>query len=232
MAPGFEAGCVSAARHLSSGIRNVTITAESLAGFAFEPGADVVIRVPLGDGGADERRYSVWKSSAEAGTLDVCVVQHGLGPGSRWAERCAAGDPVVIARSAALPIALDRSAEAHVLLGDETSIASAEALIRALPAEAVVLACFEVASMEHRWPEPELVRPEKVLWVDRGGRPGSALLARLARQSLPPANDTTVYVTGEAWLCAMVHAHLVRERGFPSGAVRAMPYWKAKSRSP
>ena len=39
----------------------------------------------------------------------------------------------------------------------------------------------------------------------------------------------TAYVTGEAWLCAMVHAHLVRDRGFPAGAVRAMPYWKTKS---
>ena len=232
MARGFEAGCVAAARHLSSGTRNVTIAAKSLAGFAFEPGADVVVRLPLGDGRADERRYSVWKSSAEAGTLDVCVVQHGLGPGSRWAERCAAGDPVEIARSPALPIALDHMAEAHVLLGDETSIASAEALIRALPADAVVLACFEVASVERRWPEPELVRPESVQWVDRAGRPGSALLARLARQSLPPANGSTVYVTGEAWLCAMVHAHVVRERGFRADAVRAMPYWKARPRLP
>ncbi len=232
MAWGLEAGWVSAARHLSSGFRNVTITAESLAGFAFEPGADVVIRLPLGDGRADERRYSVWKSSAQAGTLDVCVVQHGLGPGSRWAARCAAGDPVAIARSPALPIALDRSAEAHVLLGDETSIASAEALIRALPAEAVVLACFEVALLKRRWPAPELVRPDTVHWVERAGRPGAALLARLARQSLPPANGTTVYVTGEAWLCAIVHAHLVRERGFRAGAVRAMPYWKARAGSP
>jgi NADPH-dependent ferric siderophore reductase len=30
----------------------------------------------------------------------------------------------------------------------------------------------------------------------------------------------------------MVHAHLVRDRGFPAGAVRAMPYWKTRSRAP
>jgi NADPH-dependent ferric siderophore reductase len=161
----------------------------------------------------------------------LCVVLHGLGPGSRWAARCAVGDPVEISRSRALPIALDRSAEAHLLFGDETSIASAEALIRALPAEAVLLACFEVTSMECRWPKPEVARPEKVRWVHRAGRPGSALVSWLARQSLPAANSTTAYVTGEAWLCAMVHAHLVRDRGFPTGAVRAMPYWKTKSRS-
>jgi NADPH-dependent ferric siderophore reductase len=116
-------------------------------------------------------------------------------------------------------------------LGDETSIASAEALTRALPAETVVFACFEVASMDHRWPETEVARPEKVRWVDRAGRPGSALVSWLARQSLPFTNSTTAYVTDEAWLCAMVHAHLVRDRGFPAGAVRAMPYWKTRFRS-
>jgi NADPH-dependent ferric siderophore reductase len=100
----------------------------------------------------------------------------------------------------------------HVILGDETSIAAAEALIRALPADAVVLACFEVASSERRWPECELLRPDTVHWIDRAGRPGAALLARLAEQSLPSGKGTTAYVTGEAWLCGMVHSHLVRAR--------------------
>jgi NADPH-dependent ferric siderophore reductase len=231
MPQGFEAGRVSAARLLSPRVRNVAIAAKLFAGFAFEPGADVAIRLPGGDGETEERHYSVWKSTAE-GTVDLCVVLHGLGPGSRWAARCAVGDPVEISRSRALPIALDRSVEAHLLFGDETSIASADALIRALPVEAVVFACFEVASIDHRWPDPEVARPEDIRWVDRAGRPGSALVSWLARQSFPSVNSTTAYVTGEAWLCAMVHAHLVRDRGFPAGTVRAMPYWKARFRSP
>jgi hypothetical protein len=120
MLRGFEAGRISAARLLSSQIRNVTIAAESLAGFVFEPGADVTIRLPRHEGDADERHYSVWKSSAE-GKFDLCVTLHGLGPGSRWAARCAVGNPVEISRSNALPIALDRSTEAHLFFGDETS---------------------------------------------------------------------------------------------------------------
>jgi NADPH-dependent ferric siderophore reductase len=231
MRQGFEAGRVFAARLLAPRIRNITIAAESLAGFVLEPGADVAIRLPGGDGGADERHYSVWKSTAE-GKVDLCVVLHELGPGSRWAARCAVGDPIEISCSRALPIALDRSVKTHLFFGDETSIASAEALTRTLPAEAVSFACFEVASMDHRWPEPEIVRPEAIRWVDRVGRPGSALVSWLARQTLPSANSTTAYVTGEAWLCAMVYAHLVRDRGFPASAVRAMPYWKTKFRSP
>ena len=224
----FETGCVASARDLSPGFRNVTIVSAALAGSAFTPGADVVIRLPVADGRGNERRYSVWKSSSDPGSFDVCVTQHGLGPGSRWAAGCAAGDPIEFARSPALPIAADHSAAAHVLLGDETSIASADALIRNLPIEAVVLACFELASSELRWPAPELVRPDTVQWVERAGRPGAALLARLEELSIPAADRTTVYVTGEAWLCAMVHSHFVRTRRFRADAVRAMPYWKMR----
>lgn len=226
----FEAGRVLAVRLLCPQIRNITIVAESLSGFAFEPGADMTIRLPGADGSADERHYSVWKSSAQ-GEFEVCVVLHGLGPGSRWAAHCAIGDTVEISRSHVLPIALERSTEAHLFFGDETSIASADAMIRALPAGAVVFACFEISSRERRWPDSEIFRPEAVRWVDRAGRAGSALVSWLAGQSLPLEKPTTAYVTGEAWLCAIVHAHLVRERGFPPRAVRAMPYWKSRSKS-
>ena len=71
----------------------------------------------------------------------------------------------------------DRSA---LVLRRETSVASAEALIRALPAKAVVLACFEVASTNRRWPEAEITHPEKVRWVGsrRTAWLGACLLAR------------------------------------------------------
>jgi NADPH-dependent ferric siderophore reductase len=224
----FDAATVVAARSLSPGIRNVTIASEALTGFAFEPGADVRIRLPPCDDHGEERRYSVWKSNARAGTLDICVVQHGAGTGSRWAARCAPGDAVAIALSQVLPIALDHAARTHLFFGDDTSLASAEALMRTLPAHAVTRAWFEVGASDRRWPAGELVRPETVDWVDRAGRPGAALLAHLAAQTLPQADGTTAYVTGEAWLCAMVHSHLVRARGLRREAVRAMPYWKLR----
>jgi NADPH-dependent ferric siderophore reductase len=174
----------------------------------------------------------VWKSAAE-GTVDLCVVLHGLRPASRWAARYAVGDPIEISCPRALPIALDRSRKTHLFFGDETSIAPAEALTRALPAEAAVFACFEVASMDYRWPEPEIVRAEEVRWVGsrRKTRLGARLLARAPNPPIRELHDR-LYVTGEAWLCAIVHAHLVRDRGFPAGAVRAMPYWKTIFRSP
>jgi NADPH-dependent ferric siderophore reductase len=47
---------------------------------------------------------------------------------------------------------------------------------------------------------------------------------------LPLADSTTAYVTGEAWLCSLIQAHLMRDRGFRAGSVRAMPYWKQRPR--
>src|SRR5215831_17547123 len=88
-------------------------------------------------------------------------------------------DMVEISPSRALPIALDRSVEAHLFLGDETSIASGEALTRALPVEAVVLACFEVASMDHRWPDPACPpRKGSLGSSSRATRLGAPVLAR------------------------------------------------------
>jgi NADPH-dependent ferric siderophore reductase len=229
MAQRFETGRVAEAGLVASRFRHVRIAAPSLIGMTFEPGTEVLIRVPNG-GSSEERRYSVWKSSAQTGTFEVCVVQHGLGPGSRWAGRCEAGDPVEFSRSAILPIAIDRSAQAHLFLGDETSIASTEAMIGALPTQATLKACFEIGALEHRWPAAGLVRSDAVQWVARTGRSGLALVAWLGAQPLPLADSTTAYVTGEAWLCTLVHAHLVRDRGFRPGSVRAMPYWKERPR--
>jgi NADPH-dependent ferric siderophore reductase len=231
MPPEREAARVSSARLLSPGIRSIKIAAESLAGLTFDPGADVAIQVPGDDGSANERHYSVWKSTAD-GAFELCIVLHGLGPGSRWAARCTSGDPVEILRSRALPIAIDPSGGPHAFFGDETSIASTDALIRALPAQAAALACFEVGSMDYRWPDAELARPDQVRWVDRAGRPGAALVAWLAGHSMQTARSMIAYVTGEARLCAAVHAHLVRDCGVPGGAVRAMPYWKSRPAPP
>ena len=65
MPEGFEAGRVSAARFLISHVSNVTIAAESLVGFAFEPGAEVAIWLPRGDGGA-VRAMPYWKTKSRS----------------------------------------------------------------------------------------------------------------------------------------------------------------------
>jgi NADPH-dependent ferric siderophore reductase len=216
-----ESGRVVEAIRLAPKVTNVRIACDSLAGYVFEGGADVLLRLP------EDRRYSVWKSSAD-GTFEICVVGHGMGPGSRWASNCKAGDTIAFARSKALPIALDPEARAHVFIGDETSVAGAEALIRNIPIEVPVLACFETPSEAERWPRDALGRPDSIRWIDRSGRPGAAMIEWLKSRTEPLPQSATAYVTGETWLCAMVHSHLSRDRGFAPAKIRAMPYWKQR----
>jgi NADPH-dependent ferric siderophore reductase len=221
----FFAARVIAARLLAPAVRHVTLASGALEGAALPPGADVAIRFENAEGRVEERHYSSYRHGGAA--VEICVVLHGKGAGSLWAARCAPGDALEIALPRAVPIALDHSAPAHLFLGDETSVATAEAMTRALPQPSVHVSVFEVAAPAQRWPDVELVDAGTVRWIERSGRPGAALLSWLAGAALP--EPATAYVTGEAWLCAAVQTHLVRERGFSGGAVRAMPYWKRRA---
>jgi len=40
------------------------------------------------------RTYSVWDHDPRAGTIDLCVLNHGDGPGARWSRQVKAGDEV------------------------------------------------------------------------------------------------------------------------------------------
>jgi len=238
----FTPARVTDACRLAPGVARITLGADVLAGVPPLPSGEVALRFPDDGGGLEERRYSVWRGDAGTGTLDVCVVLHGLGPGSRWAARARPGDSLEISLARTLPLELDASAGTHLFLGDETSVAAADALMRVALAGAVdsrertpsahdsapprLEACFEIASPDFRWPDEALVAPPSVRWTERAGRPGTALLAWLDPDRLPAADGLTVYVTGETWLCASVQSRLVRELGVAPGAVRALPFWK------
>ena len=68
---------------------------------------------------------------------------------------------------------------------------------------------------------------KSVKWLFRGTtRPGKsvAIPEELASRVIP--EGSMVYVTGEAWLCAVVSSHFRRVRGFPEERIRVVPYWK------
>src|SRR5689334_744552 len=73
-----------------------------------------------------------------------------------------------------------------------------------------------------RWQDEALFSSRNVRWVDREGRPGTRLVEYL--KSLEVPEGATCYVTGEAWLCAVVTSHLSRERKIDASRIRAMPH--------
>ncbi len=199
--------------------RAVAIHAEALRSVELPPGVDLLV-----DTGAGERHYSVSSLDPASGVARLAVVTHGSGPGALWAAHASVGSEVRFSVSSPQAIALDSSATWHVFFGDETSVGSSLALIAAAAGRAE--ACFEVVDPSDRWPG---VDDTKATWLFRGvARPGrsTALSEELAERVVPEA--ATVYVTGEAWLCAVVSSHFQRVRRFPPERVRAVPYWKLR----
>jgi NADPH-dependent ferric siderophore reductase len=214
---------VRTTRAIAPAVREIVFESP-LAAASFAPGADVTLQIPH-QGSTLPRRYSIWRSGPFWFALRVTL--HGRGPAGRWAASCAAGDAIAIERTDTLPLSLDASAETHRLFGDETFTATADLFAITLP-PATDLRIWLEAPDDRRWPTVELCRPEAVRWVDREGRPGAALLARIDAGELDPPPHAAVYVAGEAWLCASVCRALVRGRGVPPDRVRSLPYWKER----
>jgi hypothetical protein len=190
MPQGFEAGRVSAARLLSPRVRNVAIAAESFAGFAFEPGADVAIRLPGGDGETEERHYSVWKSTVE-GTVELCVVLHGLGPGEpvgRAVRDGGSGRDLAFPRSADSARPLGTGAPAfrrrdldRVSRCPDPSFASGGGCVR------VLRSCFDGPSLAR--PRGCSPRRHSLGRSRRATRLGARLLARAPKLPLRELHD-------------------------------------------
>ena len=219
-----QTGRIALLRDVTPRTRQVRIAAASLIGWDPEPGADLAVLLPVGGAASAERRYSIGDADPLQGSVDLFVVRHGRGPGSRWAERAREGDEVGFVRPSVPAIRPDEAAEAHLLLGDETSIALARAFARS-PRGPATTAWFEVSGSEDRWPASELPGVDARFLVRRAP-PGAALAEQL--EAAPPARRVTAYVTGETRFCTTLVARLVRDLGWPRARVRAFPHWKER----
>ncbi len=207
--------------------RRLRIASEAFEAASIEPGADLVLEIPEAPGG---RHYSVFRAHPELSAVDLAVVTHGGGPGSRWVRAAEPGGRVMLAISRPLAVSMDRDVDWCLFFGDETSVGSTVALVRSLPPAMGVRAILDVESPSDRWPSALLSRPDDFEWLVRGeARPGrgEAFLARLA-SLLPGDGDGAVYVTGEAWLCAAVEGQMRRTGLVPRARFHATPYWKLR----
>ena len=215
----FFRGQVIETKFVTPRTRAIGIFAETFREGELPPGIDLVV-----DTGAGERHYSVSNIDRESCVAYLTVVTHGGGPGALWAANVSTGTEVRFMVSSQPAMALNPSASWHLFFGDETSVGSSLALMWTVADRSE--ACFEVAGSSDRWPE---VGDAKVKWVFRGTyRPGRspAFLHELPKFLMP--DGCTVYVTGEAWLCAVVSSHFRQMRGFSPERVHAVPYWKLR----
>jgi NADPH-dependent ferric siderophore reductase len=222
----FRAGQVLEVSPVAARMRRITLAVPELA---WTPGQQV--RVCVGDIGAPaswldgmRRTYSVWEYEGPAqpdgpAVMRLCVLDHGDGPGARWARSVRAGDEVLFSPPAG-PLVL-RPAAHHLFVGEETAAVAFGPMLRAL-SRANWRAVIEVDA-----PASRLPLPGGVTWRYRDGAPAASsasLVAAVAELDLP-SKPGVAYVAGEARTVQAVAAHLVRERGWPRRAVRTKPFW-------
>ena len=173
------------------------------------------------------RTYSVW--SYEEDRIELCVFQHGDGPGSRWADELKVGDEISFRRPEGRFV-LDRHAPYHLFVGEETATIAFGAMLRSLAAEADAGAAADAyAVLEASDEASRLALPgtARTSWVDRGeaSAANSTVLLDALRALKLPEHPGVAYVAGEARTCQSVRAHLMRERGWPRRSVIVKPFW-------
>jgi NADPH-dependent ferric siderophore reductase len=224
---------------LAPSMRRITLTGPELAGFSalgpadhvklFFPDPSGALAVPdLGPDGMQRpaagmiisRDYTPLAFRAEALELDIDFVLHGdEGPASAWAAQAAPGDALGIGgpRGSRLPPAdLGRL----LLIADETALPASRRWLELVPADVPVTGIFEVADDElETYLDDTRVAAE---WLRRE----DAELDEALRSLGPIADDTFVFLAGEATTLAPLRRYLRRELGLPAEQVSASGYWK------
>jgi NADPH-dependent ferric siderophore reductase len=167
------------------------------------------------------RTYTVRRSNAAAGWVDIDMVLHGdSGPGSRWASRAAVGDQLGIFGPGGV-FWPPRDAEWAVVLGDETALPAMAAICEqetAIPVQAFI----EVGSaVDEVAIEPGPLH--RVTWLPRQRDAG---LVDALRGWNVPAGPGFAWLAGEAGVVKEMRRHLVRERRFPKERIRFVGYWR------
>src|SRR3569833_1278462 len=87
-------------------MRRLRITGERLRGQSHQPGQHVRVNIVppgewlrrFGEFGDARRTDSVWEYDDGAGTIELCVLDHGEGPGAQWARTVQPGHQVSLSR--------------------------------------------------------------------------------------------------------------------------------------
>ncbi|WP_331766895.1 siderophore-interacting protein [Embleya sp. NBC_00896] len=226
----FVVGEVAETEQVTPRMRRVRISGDAVRGLAHVPGQQV--RVHMGDllsprtwthPGDLLRTYSVWRYDPAAGDLDLCVMDHGDGPGARWGRALTVGQEVRFGKPEG-SFTVRADAPYHVFAGEETASVAIGAMLAALPADAAVHGAVETATPEDRLP---LARSGDLAFPVRGDASAAAstVLLDAVRGLDLPSEPGIAYVAGEARTVQSIREHLVTDRGWPRRSVLTKPFW-------
>lgn len=203
---------------LTPRMRRVTVVAESMIGIDVRPAQDVELLLREPSGRRVKRRYTIRSARPDAGELDLDVLLHGDTPGSGWAMNAEPGDEVEF-QGPRGKLEL-RTADAHLLVGDESALPAIAAICEALPSDERALALIEVDGREDELPVEAEVR-----WVHRAGSPaGQPDLLRTELVSATIAPNTRGYLMGESRAMIALRPDL-EARGIAHEDIFVKGYW-------
>lgn len=213
---------------LSPSMHRLVFTAPGLDQLRFQPGQDLMLRIPRGGDAVVNRRYTVrhFEPKRPAVTMDVSL--HARGPGTDWVRSTTVGLHVD-AIGPRGKITLSGDADWHLFVADETGMPGALAMMEALPAGRTAIALLEVdGAADEQTPAGGHGDRLDLRWLHRQGNsaPGddALFLAALDRVDLPGGRGHT-YVSAEARVVRAVRAVLT-SRGLEPGQVSAKAYWR------
>jgi len=241
--PRFRRATVRRAQGLTPRLQRVTLGGDDLVGFtADEPAASVRLLLPspdadlvipewngneflLPDGSRPAiRTLTPFRADPAAGELDVCVVLHGSGRASTWAEQADAGGEVAVS-GPGRGYEVDGGTRQFLLAGDETALPALTQVLRALPAAATVAVHVEVADASAHIPMPPH-RKVTIEWheLPAGAMPGDALVDAVGAADVTP--EHRVWVAGEAASVQRIRKHLFDTVGIARERTVVRGYWK------
>ncbi|GAA2460198.1 hypothetical protein GCM10010191_95750 [Actinomadura vinacea] len=206
----FVTGTVESTVQITKRVRRLRIACPSQT---WTPGQQIRISV---DGLLTRRSYSIWDGDEMA--LEICVLDHGDGPGARWARTAEPGQEVVFTKPEGSFV--PHPAPHHLFAGEETAAVPFGPMIRSL-GDAPVHAVIEVDTPDDQLPL------DNVTWQYRNGTPAASsktLVDAVKRLDLP-AEPGIAYLAGEARTIQAIKTHLIQDRAWPRRSVRTKPFW-------
>lgn len=208
--------------------RRVVVTAPGIEALRYEPGQDLMLRVPLGEDRVVNRRYTMRAADPAQRTVTIDVSLHGAGPGTDWIAAAAVGDRID-AIGPRGKITLRPDVDWHLFVVDDTGLPGALAMMEALPAGSRAGALLEVDTAADEQ-EPDAAHLERLdlHWLRREGAwaPGDAtpMAEAVARADLP-SGAGHVYVAAEASVVRGV-TRVLTERGLRPDQISGKAYWR------
>lgn len=211
---------------ITPGMRRIQLESPQLAGFvSLSPDDHVKLFFPSEGGEPVMRDFTPRAFDAAQNVLTIDFALHGEGVASRWAEAARVGDSLAIGGPRGSLVVSD-DFDWYLLVGDESALPAIGRWVETLRAGVPVTTIVAIASDEERQQLASrgVWTPQ---WIARGAasaRDGE-LLCEAVRSFAPPAGDGFIWIAGEDAIVRTVRAHVVEERGHPSGWLKASAYW-------